>query len=52
MRQLPTQQTPLVPGGVKPSDTGDCIPDPFPFPDYPTFPVVPLDGEFIDSTNV
>lgn len=50
MRQLPTKDAPLVPGGVKPSDTGDCIPDPF--PDYPTFPTVPLDGEFSDNTNV
>lgn len=44
MKHVPAKDLPLVPGGVKPGDTGDCIPDPF--PDYPTLPVVPLDPEF------
>lgn len=35
-----------MPGGVKPGDTGDCIPDPF--PDYPMFPVVPVE---VDPVN-
>jgi hypothetical protein len=51
MKHLPTQDQPLIPGGVKPGDTGDCLPDPFPFPDYPTFPTVPDTGEN-DSINV
>ena len=50
MKQVPNKDLPLVPGGVKPSDVGDCIPDPF--PEYPTFPVVPVDGEFIDSNKI
>ena len=52
MKQLPSKDAPLVPGGVKPTDTGDCIPDPFPFPDYPTFPVVPTEMDPMNAIDV
>ena len=52
MKDVPRKDLPAVSGGVKPGDTGDCIPDPFPLTPYPQFPVVPLDPEYTDPRDI
>ena len=51
MKNVNSKDLPAVSGGVKPIDTGDCLPD-ITVPEFPAFPTVPLDPEYIDPKAI
>ena len=50
MKNVDNKEAPAVSGGVKPYPIGDCGPD-LPEPEFPRFPTVPLDPEYINPNQ-